>query len=152
MNAIQCKFCKDILIPIKCAGIRTCFCRTIQMLVVPAAEVEHNNLIEVKLFYRWRSMSLNKRITQITDKKYINMFARVIQINDPFLLGKIDTHEFTDEDRASNSIFYQNKSQIVIAPMDTQGVTVVDEWSNPNLEMGWENIELIAQYENLEEI
>ncbi len=138
MNAIQCKICMDILAPLMDAGVRTCFCGNIQMRAVPIAEIGHNNLVEVKIFDGWVSFPdgtiFTKEFKQVTYEQYYSKFAQVLKIHNAYLTGEIGLREFTDDDRYWNNLFYQNKSQIVIAPLDTPGVKVINEWSNPNLE------------------
>jgi hypothetical protein len=110
MNAIQCKNCMDILAPLMKAKVRTCFCGAVQMRALPENEQYDNNghsvIVEMKIHFG---------------------DAQVLKIHNNFLRGEHGVHDITDE---YNNLFYQNQSQIVIAPLDTPGVKVVDEWSN----------------------
>lgn len=138
MNVIQCMFCFDLLAPLERAGVRTCACGTVQMRAVPVAEIGHNNLVEVKLFSIWRQHSYGIEIKreppiQVFDKTRYELFAQVVKIHNHYLKGDHGLHEFWEEDKADWNLFYRNKSQIVIAPLDTPGVKVVTEWSNKSL-------------------
>lgn len=121
MNAIQCKHCGDILVPVVQAGIRTCVCGMVQMRAVPKEE-NQQHLVEVKLLD-----------TEVDGVTCAPNGARVIKLSNPFLCEMLQLHEFTDVQRDTNDLFYQNQSQIVITPLDTPGVKLVDEWSNKSL-------------------
>jgi len=140
----------DILAPLDNAGLRNCVCGQVDMRVVPVKEIGHNNLVEVKIFRLYNTkntkgngkelnlVSRRKRITQ--ELKDYNKFAQVIKMHDHYLSGECGLHQLTQYDIDHDTLFYRNKSKIVITDLDTPGIKVVKEWSNPDLETSDEYI------------
>lgn len=104
----------DILTPLMKAKVRTCYCGAIQMRALPDNEHYVYNGYEV-----------------IVEVKIHFGDAQVLKIHNNFLCGEHGVHDVTNE---NNNLFYQNQSQIVIAPLDTPGVKVVDEWTDKSLQ------------------
>lgn len=155
MNCIQCKNCYDILAPVERAGVRICACGNIQMRAVPVAEIGHNNLVEVKIFDSYRINSFGsvfeKEVKQVYE--HHNLFAQVVKIHNHYLKGDHGLHEWLlDEPNERESLFYKNRSQIVIAPMDTPGVKVVDEWSNKSLQTTEEYLKSVDKTKRYKQI
>jgi len=152
MNVIQCLVCMDMLAPLEAAGVRVCHCGQVQMRAVPVEEVGHNNLVEVKIFNlyimkklegkkRRDRMRKSKKIKQITTKNEYDKYAQTVKVHNDYLQGVCDLYEMSEYDRDNNTLFYQNMSYIVIADLDTPGVKVVKEWSNPELKTSKQWIE-----------
>lgn len=109
MNMIQCLNCFDILPPVysKSSNHRMCLCGGTEIKCVD--DPNKNWLVEVML----------RETCQ----------AQVIKVDNNYLAGYTELHEFTKKSKDTNDLFWQNKSQIVVAPLDTPGVKVVDKWS-----------------------
>lgn len=118
MNQIMCENCGDCIVPVEEQGIgliRKCNCGSVRIRAVPMKE-GLPWIVEVKLFDR------------VINGQTVKGHARVIKINNFYLVGHVGVHEFTDEQKMTNDLFYQNKSQIVITSLDTPGVKLVTEW------------------------
>ena len=106
--------------------VRTCHCGLVQMRAVHEEE-NLGHLVEVKLF-----IGENAKTGEIVEGA-----AQVVKIHNGFLRGKVslkqnrkEMQEAFTEEELENSLFYKSNSRIVLAPLDTPGVKVVDEWSH----------------------
>lgn len=118
MNCICCENCHDIIAPIVLNGvgiIRKCFCGSVHIRAVPDTEHLPWN-VEVKIY------NIN------VDGIDVEGNAKVIKINNQFLSGELEPHEFYTDQKGD--LFDQNNSQIVITSLDIPGVKFVQAWSN----------------------
>ena len=122
MNAIRCKHCRDIIVPM-CGSsvslVRPCMCGSVLVRGVPPIE-NSNVLVEVKIFEM-----------ETSDGVEVESGADVVKINNHFLRGEMVNGQQFQHRNPDNILFYDARSHIVIAPLDTPGVKWVrgGDWS-----------------------
>lgn len=113
MNVIQCMRCGDLLAPCMTPTVfrKKCACGEVEIQIIdPDAELYKDHRVEVML-------------------SRVAIGARVIKINSGFLFGKgrVYAENLLDFDGMylKGTLFAEQRSHIVIAPLDTPGVKVV---------------------------
>ncbi len=112
MNVIQCLRCYDLLAPCMTEAVfrKKCACGKVEIQIInPTTELYKKYRVEVML--------------------HENVAARVVKINNGLILDfSPDCIDF-DGEYLKGTLFAEQKSHIVITPLDTPGIKVVKEFT-----------------------